>query len=108
LRFILQSKQGKLRFLLLHIEETAFYQLLEPLYQVQNLSNLKKKTKGKKSLPTKKLVTKKQSPPQPRINPAFRQKVRKTYYIAKLDEKITRRMAIPQILRTRISDTLTL
>ena len=69
--------EGKLRFLLLHIEETAFYQLLEPLYQVQNLSNLKKKTKGKKSLPTKKLVTKRQSFPQPRINPAFRQKLRK-------------------------------
>lgn len=77
MRFILQSKQGKLRFPLLHIEETAFYQLLEPLYQVQNLSNLKKKTKGKKSLPTKKLVTQRQSSPQPRINPVFRQKVRK-------------------------------
>jgi len=33
---------------------------------------LKKKTKGKKSLPTKR-----QSPTQPRINPAFRQKFRK-------------------------------
>ena len=72
MRFILQSKQGKLRFLLLHIEETAFYQLLKPLYQFQNFRNLMKKTKGKKSLPTKR-----QSPPQPRINPAFRQKVRK-------------------------------
>ena len=77
MRFILQSKQGKLRFLLFHIEETAFYQLLKPLYQAQNLSNLKKKTKGKKSLPTKKLVNKRQSPPQPRINQALRQKVRK-------------------------------
>jgi hypothetical protein len=77
LRFILQSKQGKLRFLLLHIEETAFYQLLGPLYQVQNLSNLKKKTKGKKSLPTKKLVTQRQSSPHPRMNQAFRLKVRK-------------------------------
>ena len=36
-----------------------------------------KKTKGKKSLPTKKLVNKRQSPPQPRINQALRQKVRK-------------------------------
>lgn len=36
-----------------------------------------KKTKGKKSLPTKKLVTQRQISPQPRINPAFRQKVRK-------------------------------
>ena len=72
-----EIKQGKLRFLLLHIEETAFYQLLKPLYQVQNLSNLKKKTKGKKSLPIKRLVTQRRSSPQPRINPAFRQKVRK-------------------------------
>ena len=69
--------EGKLRFLLLHIEETAFYQLLKPLYQAQNLYNLKKKTKGKKSLPTKKLVNKRQSPPQPRINQALRKKVRK-------------------------------
>lgn len=39
--------------------------------------NLRKKIRGKKSLPTKKLVNKRQSSPQPRINPAFRQKVRK-------------------------------
>ena len=69
--------EGKLRFFLLHIEETAFYQLLKPFYQVQNLSNLKKKTKGEKSLPTEKLANKKQNISQPRINPALSGKVRK-------------------------------
>ena len=60
------------------LEETAFYQLLKRRYQFLKSLNLRKKIRGKKSLPTKKLVNKRQSSPQPRINPAFRQKVRKT------------------------------
>lgn len=54
------------------IKETVVYQLSKRFYQLPKSVDSEKKTKGKKSLPTKR-----QSPPQPRINPAFRQKVRK-------------------------------
>ena len=60
------------------IKETVVYQLSKRFYQLPKSVDSEKKTKGKKSLPTKKLVTQRQSSPQPRINPAFRQKVRKT------------------------------
>ena len=59
------------------IKETVVYQLSKRFYQLPKSVDSEKKTKGKKSVPTKKLVTQRQSSPQPRINPAFRQKVRK-------------------------------
>ena len=63
---------------LLYIEETAFYQLPKQIYQFLKPLDLGKKIRGKNSLPSQKLVNPKQFPSQSRINPAFRQKVRKT------------------------------
>ena len=60
------------------IEETAFYQLPKRIYQFLKPLDLGKKIRGKNSLPSQKLVNPKQFPSQSRINPAFRQKVRKT------------------------------
>lgn len=62
---------------LLYIEETAFYQLSKRIYQFLKPLDLEKKIRGRNSLPFRKLVNSKQNLSQSRINPAFRQKVRK-------------------------------
>ena len=63
---------------LLYIAEKQFYQLSKRIYQFLKPLDLGKKIRGKNSLPSRKLVNSKQNPSQPRINPTFHQKVRKT------------------------------
>ena len=58
-------------------ELEQFYQFPKPFYQLSKFLNFDTKIRGKKLLPTKGLVNSNGSSPQPRINPAFRQKVRK-------------------------------